>query len=174
MMATLIAIGVFAQNDFPYGKLLNYSSSDFSNAKFKYNAKKSTWTLIKVDGADMLNQLSTLMDNPNAEIKVSENNYTIVVQMGANQQIATIEVNFFKKSVYNDIVEFANKNGTNLKVTDLDVVQKTTFDYGQYHFRLLKTQVGTSEGEKCYEYNYQIDTGLNAVGTKASSVDAFY
>ena len=164
----------FSQTDFPYGKLLNYTTQDFTNAKFKFNAKKNTWTLNKIDGMHMLDQISALAEDANAKVSISEDNYRIVVQLGNDSKIASIKVLFYKKSIYDDIINFAIANGSNITDTDNGLIKKKSYDYGEYNFRIQQTEVKVSESDKYNEFLYEITTSVNVPGQKANSVDAFY
>ncbi len=203
LVLILASLATFAQNDFPYGKLLKYTTTNFKEAKFNYDSYYNQWTLTKRNGWNVAgNVLSALADEA-ADIRPAENDYTIVAQLGENNQIAWIQVVFYQTSTYHDILTFAADRGSNNLETNSGQMTKTQFNYGDYAFSIIRYQhevkttstntyaVAKTTDNSYNEYEYTIFTGINAEsdylkkqaerqakrdakGKKQNNVDNFY
>ncbi|MCQ2959033.1 MAG: hypothetical protein MJ198_02455 [Bacteroidales bacterium] len=161
----------FAQ-DFPYCKILNYSSTQFKEAKFKYDSYYNQWKFQKINGwnetANILNALAGM----ESDIKPDERDYFIIVQMGENNQIAWIQVVFYQTSTYHDILTFAADKGSNNLETNSGKMTKLQFNYDNYSFSMVRnlfevktTSTNTSAAAKTKDnsynqYVYTIYTGV--------------
>ncbi|MBP5371986.1 MAG: hypothetical protein J6Y55_08720 [Bacteroidales bacterium] len=196
-------ITTFAQNDFPYSKLLNYSATDFKEAKFRYNSYYNNWTLTKSNGMNVVgNVLSALADQA-ADIRPAEGDYQIFVQMGEGNAIANIQVLFYQTSTYHDILTFMADKGENNLETNSGNITKHQFNYGGYSFSVVRTLIeikttstntyaaAKTKDNSYNEYIYTIYTGVRAEseylkkqaakqqkrddkGKKQNNVDNFY
>ncbi len=196
-------ITTFAQNDFPYSKLLNYSATDFKEAKFRYNSYYNNWTLTKSNGMNVVgNVLSALADQA-ADIRPAEGDYQIIVQMGEGNAIANIQVLFYQTSTYHDILTFMADKGENNLETNSGNITKHQFNYGGYSFSVVRTLIeikttstntyaaAKTKDNSYNEYIYTIYTGVRAEseylkkqaakqqkrddkGKKQNNVDNFY
>ncbi|MBR4690049.1 MAG: hypothetical protein IKO90_06260 [Bacteroidales bacterium] len=196
-------ITTFAQNDFPYSKLLNYSATDFKEAKFRYNSYYNNWTLTKSNGMNVVgNVLSALADQA-SDIRPAEGDYQIIVQMGEGNAIANIQVLFYQTSTYHDILTFMADKGENNLETNSGNITKHQFNYGGYGFSVIRTLIeikttstntyaaAKTKDNSYNEYIYTIYTGVRAEseylkkqaakqqkrddkGKKQNNVDNFY
>lgn len=200
VLGTVLSYG---QNDFPYHKLLNYSATDFKEAKFRYNSYYNNWTLTKSNGMNVVgNVLSALADQA-ADIRPAEGDYQIIVQMGEGNAIANIQVLFYQTSTYHDILTFMADKGENNLETNSGNITKHQFNYGGYSFSVVRTLIeikttstntyaaAKTKDNSYNEYIYTIYTGVRAEseylkkqaakqqkrddkGKKQNNVDNFY
>ncbi len=175
LISILLNICLFtsAQN-FPYSKLLNYSATDFKEAKFNYDSYSNQWTLTKKNGWNVAGNILSALADESADIRPADNDYTITAQMGTNNQIAWLRVVFYQSSTYHDILTFAADQGENNLETSSGNMTKNQFNYGDFSFvivRYLKEIKTTStntyaaaktKDESYNQYIYVIYTGVEA------------
>lgn len=193
----------YGQNDFPYHKLLNYSATDFKEAKFRYDSYYNTWTLTKRNGMNVAGNVLSALTDQAADIRPAEGDYQIIVQMGEGNAIANIQVLFYQTGTYHDILTFMADNGSNNLETNSGTMTKHQFSYGEYSFSVVRTlkEVKTTytntyaaaktKDNSYNEYLYTIYTGVaaeslylnqqakkqakrDAKGKKQNNVDNFY
>ena len=84
-LALCAGIALQAQ-ELPYSKYLKYDKDDFRANRFKYNEKTNTWCIHKVSGLNVTFNVLALLVDGEEDIRPDVNDYTILVQMGAEEQ----------------------------------------------------------------------------------------
>ena len=135
LVLALCATTLSAQN-FPYGKYLNFSKAEFKQNHFKYDSEFNTWRLAKQDGlratANVLSAISGSVD----DIRPDKNDYEIMVQMSAEDEIATIKVVFHNEETLHQILTYIADHGTNQLETKGNNTIKTQFEADGYSLQL--------------------------------------
>lgn len=174
LFIAIIAMAVSAQaQDFPYSKILKYSTSDFTKERFKFDEKHNQWILRKSHGLQATLNVISALTLADADIRPDSRDYVITVQMGENDLIAYINVLFFEDSTYHKLLTFAKDNGVNLLETDSGKIRAHQFNYNDYsmllemkHINITATTTHTntaavkSQDESYNAYQFRISTGV--------------
>ena len=107
LAAILFTVASFAQ-DLPYGKVLNASPEDLVAQKFTYNKNKNFYNLTHEKASGFLASVVV------GATMHSSDDYSITVQMGADQQKSSVEVTLYDRNLYENIVAFIRENGTSV------------------------------------------------------------
>ena len=113
MTAIFAAIAVNGQT-VPYSKYLGYSRSEFKQSHFKYDNMTNTWTLNKIDGLNVTLNILAIIADADEDVRPDVDDYSIIVQMGRDDQGATVSVDFYSDETYHKLLTFMKDNGEKL------------------------------------------------------------
>ena len=134
-----IAFAAHAQ-EMPYSKYLSYTKEQFKESHFKYHKKANAWTLSKVNGLnETLNVLAIIAD-AGEEVRPDVNDYCIIVRLGKDEQVASVEVEFYNDGTYHKLLTFLKDNGQDLVETSSGKLIKHQAYYGDYAVELNMEQ----------------------------------
>lgn len=134
-----VAFAAHAQ-EMPYSKYLNYTKEQFKESHFKYHKKANAWTLSKVNGLnETLNVLAIIAD-AGEEVRPDVNDYCIIVRLGKDEQVASVEVEFYNDGTYHKLLTFLKDNGQDLVETSSGKLIKHQAYYGDYAVELNMEQ----------------------------------
>lgn len=173
LIAAFTLAGAGYAQEFPYSKLLKYTDKEFNQERFKYDAKKNTWTLTKNHGLQATLNVLSAVTGADADIRPDTRDYAITVHMSDNDLIAYIDVVFFDDNTYHKLMTFAKDNGQNILETDSNNVRLCQFNYSTYSLSLRMQQVKLtattsrtntalvkSYDESYNRYHFVINTGV--------------
>ena len=126
-----VALAVHAQ-DMPYSKYLNFSKEQFKENNFKYHKKANAWTLSKVNGLNETLNILAIIADAGEEVRPAVNDYYIVAQLGQEEQVASVEVEFYNDDTYHKLLTFLKDNGQDLVETSSGKLIKHQAYYGGY------------------------------------------
>lgn len=172
----LVLCAAFVANaqELPYSKYLNFSKEEFKGNGFKYDEKNNTWSLSKTNGwNEVLNVLSIIAD-ASEDVRPDINDYSIVVQMGKEDKVSYIFIEFYKDETYHKLLTFMKDNGNNLVETTSGKLTKHHAFYGNCSLELnmkqhiiSRTSSRTADpktiknvDESYNEYEFIINTGI--------------
>lgn len=122
----------------PYGKMLNMSSEELLNQKFKFNSEKNQYTLHKKNGLRVAASIiGALGDTPTNYIPDTDD-YQITIQKGKSGT-AYLEVVFYDTELFHKILTFGKDHGNNFLETSSGLSDEKQFDYEDYSFTLTNT-----------------------------------
>lgn len=167
---------VFVANaqDVPYSKYLSFNKQEFKENRFKYDDETNTWSLNKTNGLNVTLNILCIIADAEEEIRPATNDYSIVVQMGRDEQAANVYVRFYKDDTYHKLLTFLKDNGQNLVETSSGKLIKHQAFFGDYALELnmeqhivSRTSSRTADrrtvknvDESYNEYTFIIDTGI--------------
>ena len=160
--------------DVPYSKYLSFNKQEFKENRFKYDDETNTWSLNKTNGLNVTLNILCIIADAEEEIRPATNDYSIVVQMGRDEQAANVYVRFYKDDTYHKLLTFLKDNGQNLVETSLGKLIKHQAFFGDYALELnmeqhivSRTSSRTADrrtvknvDESYNEYTFIIDTGI--------------
>jgi hypothetical protein len=162
--------------DIPYSKYINFTKEEFEANNFKYNKKHNFWALTKTNGwNEALNILSILSD-AYEDVRPSTDDYIICVQMGENDMVAFVAVEFYNDEIYHKILTFIMDNGEKILETSSGKLIRYQASYNGFNLELdmdqhiisrtssrtLDPRAVKSVDESYNEYTFAIYTGIEA------------
>ena len=126
--------------DFPYSKYLNFTKEQFEENNFKYHKKDNAWTLSKVNGLNETLNILAIIADAGEEVRPAANDYYIVAQLGKEEQVASVEVEFYNDDTYHKLLTFLKDNGQDLVETSSGKLIKHQAYYGGYAVELKMDQ----------------------------------
>lgn len=99
------AISANAQ-DLPYSKYLNYSKSEFKANRFKYHEKTNTWYLEKTSALNTTLNILAIIADAEEEIRPDVDDYSIIVQMGKDDEASCVRVICYNDDTYHKLLAF--------------------------------------------------------------------
>ena len=168
-----VTLAIQAQ-EAPYSKYLNFSKKEFKEMGFKYNEDNNTWSLRKTNGWNTAFNILAVIADAKEEVRPDLNDYSIVVQMGKEDEAAYIKVVYYNDETYHKLLTFMKDNGDNLVETSSGKLTKHQAFYGNYGLELnmmqhiiSRTSSRTADyktvknvDESYNEYEFIINTGL--------------
>ena len=134
-----LSIASFAQ-ELPYSKYLNYNKEDFKENNFKFKKKANVWYLDKIDGLNMtLNILSIIADSE-MDVRPDEDDYSIIVQLGRNEEPAYVRVIFYNDETYHKLLTFVKTHCQNIVDVTSGKIVKYLSSYDEYDLELIMEQ----------------------------------
>lgn len=167
---------VFVANaqDMPYSKYLSFNKQEFKENRFKYDDETNTWSLNKTNGLNVTLNILCIIADAEEEIRPATNDYSIVVQMGRDEQAANVYVRFYNDETYHKLLTFLKDNGQKLIETSSGKLIKHQAFFGDYALELnmeqhivSRTSSRTADrrtvknvDESYNEYTFIIDTDV--------------
>ncbi|MBR4297960.1 MAG: hypothetical protein IKT82_07230 [Bacteroidaceae bacterium] len=129
------ALAVQAQ-DVPYSKYLNFSKQEFKENRFKYDEEYNTWALRKTDKLQATLNVLSVIASAESDVRPSETDYAIVVQMGEEDKAAYVTVKFYSDETYHTLLTFLKDNGKDLVETSSGKLVRYQAFHGDYALEL--------------------------------------
>ena len=140
LLCTWCVAFVAHAQEMPYSKYLNFSKEQFKENNFKYHKKANAWTLSKVNGLNETLNILAIIADAGEEVRPAENDYYIVAQLGKEEQVASVEVEFYNDDTYHKLLTFLKDNGKDLVETSSGKLTKHQAYYGDYALELNMEQ----------------------------------
>lgn len=175
LMAIAFCVAFVANaQDVPYSKYLSFNKQEFKENRFKYDDETNTWTLSKTNGLNVTLNILCIIADAEEEIRPATNDYSIVVQMGRDEQAANVYVRFYNDETYHKLLTFLKDNGQKLVETSSGKLIKHQAFFGDYSLELnmeqhivSRTSSRTADrrtvknvDESYNEYTFIIDTDV--------------
>lgn len=138
LLCTVFAVQ--AQSDLPYSKYLDYSKKEFKENRFKYDDETNTWALSKRSGLNTTLNILAIIADAEEELRPDSKDYTILVQMGKENQASYVKVKFYSDETYHKLLTFLIDNGKDLIETSSGKLVKHQANYGDYSVELNMNQ----------------------------------
>ncbi len=135
---------LYAQDSVPYSKYLNFSKQEFKENRFKYDEETNTWALRKTSGLQTTLNVLAIIASAEDDVRPSKKDYSIVVQMGAEEKAAYVTVKFYSDETYHTLLTFLKDNGKDLVETSSGKLVKHQAFHGDYALELNMKQHGVS------------------------------
>lgn len=133
--ALLASFAVQAQ-DLPYSKYLNFTDKEFKENNFKYDEYTNIWSLRKTSGVNTAVNILAIIADAVEEIRPAKNDYSIIVQMGKDDQKSYVKVIFYNDDTYHKLLTFMKDNGTDMIETSSGKLLKSQAFYNDYSIEL--------------------------------------
>lgn len=133
------------ESPIPYGKMLNMSSEELLNQKFKFNDEKNQYTLHKKNGLRVAATIIGALGDVPTNYIPDKNDYEITIQKGQSGT-AYLEVIFYDTELYHRILTFGKDHGQDFLETNSGLLDKNQFTYDNYSCALtnaVKSQSST-------------------------------
>lgn len=132
----LFAFFTATSQELPYSKYLNFGKDEFKENKFKYDVYTNIWSLRKVNGLNTSLNILAIIADAGEEVRPAKNDYTILVQMGKDEQASYVKVFFYNDETYHKLLTFMKDNGNNMIETSSGNLVKQQAFYGDYAVEL--------------------------------------
>ena len=136
LCCALFAFFAAHSQELPYSKYLNFSEDEFKENKFKYDDYTNMWSLSRVNGLRTTVNILAIIADAVEEVRPSKNDYTILVQMGKDEQKSYVKVFFYNDETYHKLLTFMKDNGNNMIETSSGNLIKQHAFYGDYAVEL--------------------------------------
>lgn len=136
----LYGVSTLHAQELPYSKYLNFTKDEFKDNHFKFNEKTNTWYIHKVSGLNVTLNLLSILADAIEEIRPASNDYTILVQMGAEEQASYVRVIFYNDETYHKLLTFIKSKGSDLIDTSSGKLSKFQASYEDYRLELNMEQ----------------------------------
>ena len=134
-----VALAVHAQ-DVPYSKYLTFNKKEFKDNHFKYDEETNTWTLRKSSGLNNTLNVLAIIANAHEEVRPASKDYTILVQMGAENKASYVKVKFYSDETYHKVLTFLKDSGRDFVETSSGKLTKHQAFHGDYALELNMKQ----------------------------------
>ena len=140
IFACCMAFTVHAQDVVPYSKYLTFTKKEFKDNHFKYDDETNTWTLRKSSGLNNTLNVLAIIADAHEEVRPASKDYTILVQMGAENKASYVKVKFYSDETYHKVLTFLKDNGKDIVETSSGKLTKHQAVHGEYALELNMTQ----------------------------------
>ena len=144
LLLTLCTAYALHAQDVPYSKYLNFTKQEFKENRFKYDDDTNTWALRKTSGLQTTLNVLAIIASAEDDVRPSKKDYSIVVQMGAEEKAAYVTVKFYSDETYHTLLTFLKDNGKDLVETSSWKLVKHQAFHGDYALELNMKQHGVS------------------------------
>ena len=144
LLLTLCTAYALHAQDVPYSKYLNFTKQEFKENRFKYDDETNTWALRKTSGLQTTLNVLAIIASAEDDVRPSKKDYSIVVQMGAEEKAAYVTVKFYSDETYHTLLTFLKDNGKDLVETSSGKLVKHQAFHGDYALELNMKQHGVS------------------------------
>ena len=174
-VALCTMFGAQAQ-DIPYSKYINFTKAEFEANNFKYNKKHNFWALTKTNGWNEALNILAILSDAYDDVRPSADDYVICVQMGENDMVAFVAVEFYNDEIYHKVLSFMMDNCEDLRETASGRLIKhrascdgfaLELDMDQHIISRTSSRTADSRtvknvDESYNEYTYVLRTGIEA------------
>ena len=143
-LLTLCTAYALHAQDVPYSKYLNFTKQEFKENRFKYDDDTNTWVLRKTSGLNTTLNVLAIIGGAEDDVRPSEKDYAIVVQMGAEDKAAYVTVKFYSDETYHTLLTFLKDNGKDFVETSSGKIIKHQAYHGDYALELNMKQHGVT------------------------------
>ena len=138
-----VALSAQAQT-VPYSKYLGFSKKEFKDNHFKYDDETNTWTLRKSSKLNNTLNVLAIIADAYEEVRPASKDYTILVQMGAENKASYVKVKFYNDETYHKVLTFLKDNGKDVVETSSGKLTKHQGFHGDYALELNMKQHNVS------------------------------
>ena len=124
----------------PYSKYLNFDKKEFKENHFKYDEETNTWALRKSSGLNNTLNVLAIIADAYEEIRPASKDYTILVQMGAENKASYVKVKFYSDEAYHKVLTFLKDHGKDIVETSSGKLTKHQAFHGDYALELNMKQ----------------------------------
>ena len=132
----LFAFFTANSQDLPYSKYLNFGKDEFKENNFSYDEYTNIWSLRKINGLRTTINILALIADAVEDIRPGKNDYTILVQMGKDEQASYVKVIFYNDETYHKLLTFMKDNGKDFVETSSGKLVKQQAFHGNYAVEL--------------------------------------
>lgn len=132
----LFAFFTASSQELPYSKYLNFGKDEFKEINFSYDEYTNIWSLRKTNGLRTTINILALIADAVEDVRPAKNDYTIMVQMGKDEQASYVKVIFYNDATYHKLLTFMKDNGKDLLETSSGKLVKHQAFYGDYAVEL--------------------------------------
>lgn len=143
IILSVLAIFAFItanSQELPYSKYINFGKDEFEEYKFKYDDYTNIWSLRRVNGLHTTLNILAIIADAREEVRPAKNDYTILVQMGKDEQVSYVKVFFYNDETYHKLLTFMKDNGKDMIGTSSGKLVKQQAFYGDYAIELNMEQ----------------------------------
>lgn len=134
-LMVVCATAISAQ-ELPYGKILNYSTTDFAQGKYKFNEDYNSWHLGKHNGLQATANVLSALAGTSPDIRPNMKDYDITVQLSREGRIAFVKVVFYNEETHHKLLTFVADHGVNVLETKSGHTTKIQFEAAGYALSL--------------------------------------
>lgn len=134
-----VALAVHAQ-EVPYSKYLYFTKKEFKDNHFKYDEETNTWSLRKSSGLNNTLNVLAIIADAHEEVRPASKDYSILVQMGAENQASYVKVKFYSDETYHKVLTFLKDSGRDFVETSSGKLTKHQAFHGDYALELNMKQ----------------------------------
>ena len=139
-LSALFACVALQAQELPYSKYLNFDDHQFKEYNFKYDDYTNIWSLSKVNGLNTTVNILAIIADASEEIRPAKNDYSIIVQMGEDNQASYVKVRFYNDDTYHKLLTFMKDNGKDMIETTSGKIVKQQAFYNDYSLELNMDQ----------------------------------
>ncbi|MDH6354251.1 hypothetical protein M2132_000578 [Dysgonomonas sp. PH5-45] len=158
-----ITTSIFAQ--LPYAKMMDLTNAELKEKKFKYDSNKNQYKMSKTNKTNQTMNVLSAIGGSTADIKPHKEDYTIVIQKGAEDKTAFTSVLFYNDDTYHTISSWIVENDITPIETNSGKLVLQKFDYEDYTVELaielvsVKTTTSrTFAAAKSFDESYNVYT----------------
>lgn len=168
----ILLTSTYVSAQLPYEKMIGLSNDELKEKKFKYDSKKNLYTLSKKNKTNQtLNVLNSISGNT-ADSRPHEEDYTMYVQKGANDETAYMSIVFYSDETYHKLLTWMAENNIEPISTSSGKLSMQKASYGDYNIEIITevvpiitTTKNTAANSKSFDesfnvYTYTIYTGV--------------
>ena len=158
------------------GNHINFTKAEFEANNFKYNKKHNFWALTKTNGWNETLNILAILSDAYDDVRPSADDYVICVQMGENDMVAFVAVEFYNDEIYHKILTFIMDNGEKVLETSSGKLIRYQASYNGFNLELdmdqhivsrtssrtIDPRAVKSVDESYNEYTFVIYTGIEA------------
>lgn len=131
---------VVQAQELPYSKYLNFTKKEFKENNFKYDDDTNTWALRKANGWNTAFNVLAIIADAHEDMRPGRKDYSIVVQMGADNQASYLKMVCYSDETYHKLLTFMKDHGRNIVDTSSGKLVKYQAYYGDYALELNMEQ----------------------------------
>lgn len=143
-IALFLAISVNAQ--LPYSKMMGLSYEQLIEKNFKFDKKKNQYVLTKTDGLNTTLNVLTALSGQAATYQPSKKDYTITMQYGQLDSLASLTAVFYSDETFNEIQTWLAENNIQPISSGSGKVSIQKFTYDSLNVELRTQAVIQSAG----------------------------
>ena len=132
----LFACVALQAQELPYSKYLNFNNEQFKEYNFKYDDYTNIWSLRKSNGLNTTLNILAIIADASEEVRPAKNDYSIIVQMGKDNQKSYVKVIFYNDETYHKLLTFMKDNGKDMIETSSGKLVKQQAFYNDYSIEL--------------------------------------
>ena len=166
--------GVFAQ--LPYSKMMNLSNDELKEKSFKYDSNKNQYKMSKTNKTNQTMNVLSAIGGATADIKPHQEDYTIIVQKGAEDKVSSLSILFYSDETFHNLATWMAENDITPIETNSGKLTIAKFNYEGYSVELTTEVVGiktttnnTFASAKSFDESYNIYTYTIYTGIEPDS-----
>jgi len=162
--------------ELPYSKMLALSNEELKEKKFKYDSNKNQYKMSKTNRTNQTMNVLSAIGGATADMKPHQEDYTIIVQKGANDKISSLSILFFSDDTFHNLATWMAENDITPLETNSGKLTIARFNFEDYQVELTTEVVSvktttrnTFAKEKSFDESYNIYTYTIYTGIEPDS-----